>query len=85
VSHAGSAGKPEPGPVSRTERLFRARTDRAAVLHTFGVIERIRNHHQEARAALDEARVLCEQLLTERPRDTALSAILVDTQKALVP
>jgi serine/threonine-protein kinase len=67
----------------RAERVFRARADRAAVLHAVGVIYRVRNHPHEARVALDEARVLCEQLLGERPGDAPLRATLADTQMAL--
>jgi serine/threonine-protein kinase len=79
----GSEGKPAAGPGERAEQVFRARADRAAVLHAVGVIEQSRNHHNEARAALDEARVLCEQLLAERPNDAPLRATLADTHKAL--
>jgi hypothetical protein len=80
---AGSEDKPAPGPGDRAERIFRARADRAAVLHAVGVIQQGRNHHHEARAALDEARVLCEQLLGERPSDASLRATLADTHRAL--
>jgi tetratricopeptide (TPR) repeat protein len=80
---AGSEGKPANGPVSRDERVFRARADRAAVLHAVGVIQQGRNRHREARAALDETRVLCEQLLGERPGDAPLRAMLADTHMAL--
>jgi serine/threonine-protein kinase len=80
---AGSESKPAAGPGDRTERIFRARADRAAILHAVGVIEQGRNRHREARAALDEARVLCEQLLAERPGDAPLRATLADTLRAL--
>jgi hypothetical protein len=80
---ARSESKPAAGPVSRAERLFRARADRVAVLHAVGVIQQDRNRHHEARAALDEARVLCEQLLAERPGDAPLRATLADTHRAL--
>jgi tetratricopeptide (TPR) repeat protein len=80
---AGSEDKPAPGPASQAERVFRARADRAAVLHAVGVIEQGRNRHNEARAALDGARVLCEQLLGERPSDAPLRATLADTLRAL--
>jgi tetratricopeptide (TPR) repeat protein len=80
---AGSESRPAPGPVSRAERVYRARADRAATLHAVGVIEQSRNHHHEARAALDEARVLCEQLLAERPSDAVLRATLADTHRVL--
>jgi serine/threonine-protein kinase len=79
----GSVDKPAPGPGDRAERVFRARADRAAILHAVGVIEQGRNRHHEARAALDEARVLCEQLLAERPSDAPLRATLADTHRAL--
>jgi tetratricopeptide (TPR) repeat protein len=80
---AGSESKPAASPGDRAERVFRARADRAAVLHAAGVIEQGRNRHHEARAALDEARVLCEQLLGERPGDAPLRATLADTHRAL--
>jgi hypothetical protein len=47
------------------------------------VIEQSRNRHLEARDALDEARVLCEQLLVEHPSDAPLRATLADTHRAL--
>jgi serine/threonine-protein kinase len=80
---AGSEDKPAPGPEERAERVFRARADRAAILHAVGVIQQGENHHREARAALDEARVVCEQLLGERSSDASLRAILADTRRAL--
>jgi serine/threonine-protein kinase len=80
---AGSENRPAPSPVPRDERVYRARADRAAILYAVGVIEESRSRHYEARAALDEARVLCEQLLVERPSDAPLRATLADTHRAL--
>jgi serine/threonine protein kinase/tetratricopeptide (TPR) repeat protein len=80
---ARSEDKPAPVSVSRAERVFRARADWVAVLHAVGVIEEGRNRHHEARAALDEARVFCEQLLGERPIEAPLRAPLADTHRAL--
>jgi tetratricopeptide (TPR) repeat protein len=80
---AGSESQPALSQVSRAERVFRSRADRAAILHAVGVIQQSRNHHHEARAALDEARVLCEQLLGERPSDASLRATLANTHRAL--
>ena len=78
-----SESEPEPGPASRAERVFRARVDRAAVLHAVGEIQRGRGRHDAARDALDAARVLCEQLIGERPGDAPLLATLVDTHRTL--
>jgi hypothetical protein len=83
VAGSEEEGEPAPGPVSRAERVFRARADRAAVLHAVGVIQQVRNHPHEARIVLNESRVLCEQLLGERPGDAPLRATLTDTQMAL--
>jgi tetratricopeptide (TPR) repeat protein len=80
---AGLEGKPAPGAGDRAERIFRARADRAAVLHAVGMIAQGRNRHREARTALDEARVICEQLLAERPSDAPLRATLAATHRAL--
>jgi hypothetical protein len=80
---AGPQGKPALGPGERAERVFRARADRAAVLHAVGVIQRGRNRPHEARVALEEARVLCEVLLGERPGDALLRATLADTHREL--
>ena len=80
---ARSESQPAPGLGSRAERVFQARTDHATVLHAAGMIHRVRGHHDEARDALDAARVLCEQLLGERPGDAPLRATLVDTHRTL--
>jgi tetratricopeptide (TPR) repeat protein len=80
---SGSESRPTPGRVFRAERVFRARADRAAILHAVGVIEEGRNRHHEARAALDVARVLCEQLLGERSGDAPVRATLAATHMAL--
>jgi tetratricopeptide (TPR) repeat protein len=80
---AGAERGPAPSPVSRAERVFRARADRAAVLHAVGVVQWVRGRHDEARDALHEARVLCEQLLGERPTDAPLRTILADTHRTL--
>ena len=47
------------------------------------MVQWVRRHHDEARDALDEARVLCEQLLGERPSDAPLRTILADTHRTL--
>src|SRR5262249_21780407 len=70
-------------PVSRAERVFQARADRAAGLHAIGVIQRSRGRRDEARVALDEARVLGEQLLRERPKEAPFLASLAATHRAL--
>jgi tetratricopeptide (TPR) repeat protein len=80
---AGLEDEPARGPASRAERVFRARADRAAVLHAVGVIRWGRGRHDEARLALDEASVICERLLRGRPSDTLLRATLADTHKTL--
>jgi serine/threonine-protein kinase len=71
------------GPVSRAERVFQARVDRAAGLHAVALIQRSRGHRDEARVALDEARVLGEQLLRERPGDVTLQVTLAATHRSL--
>lgn len=80
---AGSQPESVHDRASTVERIFGARADRAAILHAIGVIERGRDHHREAKSALEEARVVCEQLLTERPGDESLRARLVDIQRAV--
>ncbi|WP_435011913.1 protein kinase domain-containing protein (plasmid) [Tundrisphaera lichenicola] len=74
---------PASSPVSGAERVFRARADRAAVLHAVGVVQRLHKRHDEARDWLEKARLLCEQLLRERPSDTSLQATLADTHRTL--
>ncbi len=80
---AGPESAPAPSPVSSAERVFGARADRAAVLHAVGVVEWVRKRHDEARDALHETLVLCEQLLGERPADAPLRTILADTHRTL--
>ena len=80
---ARSASEPARGPVTRAERVFRARADRAAVLHAVGVIQRVRGRHDEARNALDDTCRLCEQLLGERPDDAPLRATRADGHRML--
>jgi serine/threonine-protein kinase len=68
---------------SRAERVFRARVDRAASLAAVGVLYRGKSRPDEARVALDEARVLCQLLLKERPGDAKVRATLTETHSAL--
>ncbi len=80
---AGPDSGPAPSPGAPAERVFRARADRAAVLHAVGVVQWLSRRHDEARDALDETRVLCEQLLRERPSDAPLRATLADAHRTL--
>jgi tetratricopeptide (TPR) repeat protein len=68
---------------SRAERVFQARADRAASMAAAGALYRGTSRPDQARVALDEARVLCELLLKERPGDATLRATLTETHSAL--
>jgi serine/threonine-protein kinase len=73
--------RPTPAPGERAERVFQARADRAAVLHAVGVVQTGRGRRDAGRAALAEARALCERLLEERPSDARLRALLAATRE----
>jgi serine/threonine-protein kinase len=80
---SGPVDEPIPSPGDRAERVFQARADRAGVLHAVGVIQTGRGRRDAGRAALEEARVLCERLLEERSTDPRLRATLAAIREQL--